>query len=757
MSWFALFFFLSGNCSLVCEIVWIRLSMASFGVNATVMSVMLSIFMAGLGLGSYAAGRLRGRAGGGAPGRYLRWYALCELLIGVSGVVMVPLFTAGEAVTRAGWFSLAWGSFGHHAVAGLLLTVIVLPWAVCMGATFPLALAALEDQPQGQRATSFSFLYRANLLGATAGTFCAAFAWIELLGLRGTLWANAGLNLLIALLAWRLSRRRAGASLATAPAPAAAAREPAQPGPSCLGSIPAAGALLLLCGFVSMGLEVVWIRLYTPRMGTSVYAFASVLIVYLLTSYGGTSYYRYLVRVGRQPPLDTLLLLLAGSCALALPATDQRLADLCPGLSMSLLPLLAGVGPFCFLAGMLTPMIIDQHAQGDATLAGQAYARNILGCILGPLAVGFVLLPWAGERVTTVLLLLPLFALALAYQVRRLAAGVQVAPTARHTVRSLTRLGPALAVLLLLCAGVHTPYDAAQPWVRDYRLKRDYEATALAVTDTAGNRSLYVNGIGMTETTPITKAMAHLPLAHLEHAPERLLVICFGMGTTFRAGLTWDISVDAVDLIPSVPLFFDYFFPEAPQLLASPKARIITDDGRRFLIRTQKRYDVITIDPPPPPDAAASGLLYSTGFYRLAKARLKPGGILQQWYPQGDEETQAALTLALTASFRHVRVFSSVEGWGLHFLASDSPIAVRSATELVARCPVRAQADLIEWGPKRTAAEQFGLILQGELPVAQVAAKAPLAVMLTDDRPVNEYYLVRQWFPGLWRWWRRWL
>ena len=55
--WFFGFFFISGFCSLVYEVVWLRLSMAKFGVTTPMVSIVLSVFMAGLGLGSWAGGR----------------------------------------------------------------------------------------------------------------------------------------------------------------------------------------------------------------------------------------------------------------------------------------------------------------------------------------------------------------------------------------------------------------------------------------------------------------------------------------------------------------------------------------------------------------------------------------------------------------------------------------------------------------------------------------------------------------------------
>src|SRR5207245_7425801 len=60
--------------------------------------------------------------------------------------------------------------------------------------------------------------------------------------------------------------------------------------------------------------------------------------------------------------------------------------------------LLFSITPLCAVLGYLTPSLIDKDALGDPADAGNAYALNVLGCILGPLFASYVLLPWVGER-----------------------------------------------------------------------------------------------------------------------------------------------------------------------------------------------------------------------------------------------------------------------------------------------------------------------------------------------------------------------
>src|SRR6266478_176618 len=159
------------------------------------------------------------------------------------------------------------------------------------------------------------------------------------------------------------------------------------------------------------------------------------------------------------------------------------------------------------------------------------------------------------------------------------------------------------------------------------------------------------------------------------------------MGTSFRSALSWNVPSTVAELVPSVPRLFGFYHPDGPALLVSPLARVEIDDGRRLLERSSKDFDLITIDPPPPVEAAGSSLLYSREFYEVARRRLRPGGILQQWFPGGEPTILVSITRALTESFSNVRVFRAIEGEGYHFLASDTPIPARTAADLAARLP----------------------------------------------------------------------
>src|SRR5262249_38713079 len=151
--------------------------------------------------------------------------------------------------------------------------------------------------------------------------------------------------------------------------------------------------------------------------------------------------------------------------------------------------------------------------------------------------------------------------------------------------------------------------------------------------------------------------MVHLPLAFHEGQPGSALIVCFGMGTSYRSALSWGIPTTAVELVPSVKDAFGFYHADANRVVADPNGHIVVDDGRRFLKRSREKFDVIVVDPPPPPGAAGSSLLYSEEFYRLAKEHLNPRGILQAWFPGADDITVQAVLRSIAESFPHVRRF----------------------------------------------------------------------------------------------------
>jgi spermidine synthase len=718
MTWYFVFFFVSGFCGILYEIVWLRLAMAQFGVTNALVSIVLSMFMAGLGLGSWGSGLLARRYGNRAGTLGLRLYALAELLIGISAL-LVPLELGwGRALLeRVGLPS----SGTYYFASGIWIAWTLIPWCAAMGATIPLAMEAIRSNFRGESSSSFSFLYLANVVGATAGAIIPLFL-IELYGFRGTLKIGAVLNGALAIAAFALSLRT-GVRQANTAIPSNAL--PESSGEQLLPNRRPL-VLLLATGLTSMGLEVVWIRQFTPYLGTMVYAFATILALYLVSTLIGSKIYRAWNKKGMGEPALIWLGLGFAAC-LSLAAGDPQFR-----IPTMLRPAL-GIVPFSMILGFITPMLVDRWSGGNPHRAGTAYAANVVGCILGPLLSGFLLLPFTSEH--WVICILGFAWIAVGWNPQWLTA-----TAARGRLRWV---GYAMTVLALELAWISKGYESQFP---NHEVLRDSTATIVAYTGPNGNKQLLVNGVGITSLTPITKMMAHFPMAFLNRPPQSALNICFGMGTTFRSLLSWGVPTTSVELVPSVPRVFSYYHPDGAQLLRSPLSRVVIDDGRRYLERSSEQFDVITIDPPPPIEAAGVSMLYSKQFYAVINRRLRPDGILQQWLWEGDAVVRSAVARAVAESFPYVRVFQYYPsyGFGYQFLASRQPIPQLSGAELIARMPQAAVRDLMEWPFKPTPEQEMNYVLRQEIPVAQMVAADPNAGAIEDDRPVNEYVLLRR-------------
>jgi len=665
--------------------------------------------MLGLALGSWQGGKFVRfmRIRGLSP---LYIYAFAEFFIGL-GAFIVPEFFGYSSNFLSTLGEL--NSKYYLVISALFISGSILPWCFAMGMTYPLVMAYIEDEKFNYR-SSFSYLYLANVIGAMLGAVTTAFIIIELLGFHKTLFVGASFNFFIALLSFYLAIR------SSRPLQESSKKENdpltnKDSSPKRLGY-----SMLFLTGFTSMAMEVIWTRAFTPIIETTIYAFASLLATYLLATWIGSLLYRYHLKENKIWSLSELLPYIAVSSILPLILNDPHFN---PGIPT----VLFSIFPFCGILGYLTPKLIDEYSSGVPNSAGCIYAINIVGCILGPLLAGYVLLPFLGVKSSLLLMALPFFIFLFRPRVKL--------SQQTNVTRVLSLLVVGFAIFFIRTYEDPTLYDKAE-------IRRDYTATIISSGEEM-DKQLLVNGIGITVLTPITKVMAHLPLSHLQVQPQSALAICFGMGTTFRSLFSWGIDVTAVELVPSVKKAFPYYFDDAKDILLSPRARVIIDDGRRFLKRSKDIFDVITLDPPPPVEASGSSLLYSYEFYQDVKKHLRPGGILQQWFPSGEEKILQAVTRSLVRAFPYVRVFNSVEDWGFHFLASDQPIETITPKKMFTRMPDTAKKDLMEWYPGETIEEIMAEILKREVSLKQVLS-SDKNIEVTDDKAFNEYFMLRR-------------
>lgn len=710
-------FFLSGFTALLYQTIWMRLALAAFGVNTSVVATVLAVFMLGLAVGSVLATRVlrfaERRAGLGP----LRVYGLAELVVGVGAVGVPALLALGRHVLLS--VGPASGAL-YTILSTAILSMLLFPFCAAMGLTFPSAVSFLRSVgASGEGRLPFSALYVANVLGALVGAVVTPLFLIEYHGFLATSRGAAVVNLAIAVTALVLySRQRLHPMDMQPPAPVASgALDP---------EARARRLALFVTGFSTMGMELVWMRVYPTVIGTFVYSFAAIIAVYLLATTLGSMLYRSLRRFPSAGRMGLWFPWLGATSLLPLLSASTNFEKF-----RGFPRVFIGLVPFCALLGFVTPALIDREAGDDPGRVGWAYGINLIGCLLGPLVAGFVLLPVFSTRTSAIVLALPLFLMLLVKPVRR----------DGHPAFSVAAVCAAAAILW----STHL-FEEGFP---SAQVRRDHVATVVA-SGTGTNKSLYVNGIGMTVLTTITKMMAHFPAAHLtrqDGQPIHALVICFGMGTTFRSLASWGADVTAVDLVPSVPDMFGYFHPDGPDLVRNSggRLRIVHDDGRRFLDRSSETFDIITIDPPPPVEAAGSSLLYTKEFYASAKRKMKPGAILQTWLPTGDRETVAGFAKSVLESFPYVRVCGSFQGHGFHVSASNDPIPVLTPEQLVARMPPAAVADMEEW-IDAPPAKFFEFMLGNEYVVDSllIGGSREATLAITDDRPVNEFYFMRR-------------
>ena len=706
------------------------MAIGSFGIVTPVLSVVLAVFMLGLAMGSWLGGHgistLVKKTGFSA----LLFYACTELAIGLGAFAVPKLFVLGEHIL----LSIGeMNSFCYLSLSAIVLAASILPWCVCIGATLPFMMTYIREH-DFQDTDSFSFLYLANVLGAMIGTFLAAIVCIEILGLRHTLWLAAFGNFLIAVISGCLEWQQRHSSVV--------AREIDVPSTTLTpisthtrsGNYGIVKWILFSTGFIAMAMEIVWIRAFTPVLKTQVYSFAMIVFTYLGATIVGLWIYRQDRRKNCLIPMGDLIASMAITAFLPVQLNDSRLI-VTDQKSVNILVatiLLASICPICAFFGYLTPSLVDKYAGGLPTKAGELHAINILGCILGPLFACYFLLPYVSERHALILLALPFFAFYFFLN--------NAQPKTQQLKWGLMA-GAALFVSVFFTRDFEGMLIQSH---KNTMVRRDYSASVISLGNDF-NKSLLVNGIGVTHLTSITKFMVHLPLALHKGKPESVLVIGFGMGTTYRSALSWNIDTTVVELVPSVTKAFGFYYADAMRFLNDTNGHLIIDDGRRYLKRIDKKFDIIVVDPPPPVEAAGSSMLFSSEFDSLARQHLKPDGVFAMWFPGGESVIAQAIFSSMRSAFPYVRCFSSVEGWGVHMLASMEPIEDLDTGQLAARMPETAKNDLLEWNGSQSAAAFLDGVITNEISFPS-SVKIDAEIQITDDKPLNEYFFLRRLF-----------
>ena len=258
---------------------------------------------------------------------------------------------------------------------------------------------------------------------------------------------------------------------------------------------------------------------------------------------------------------------------------------------------------------------------------------------------------------------------------------------------------------------------------------------------------LWVAGTSMTLLTVDAKLMPILPLIARPDS-KRALVVAFGMGTAFRSALIAGLRTDTVELVPSVPDMFGFYYPDAPEVLADPAGRVIIADGRNHLELTTERFDIILTDPPPPIESSGASVISSLEYYEAGRDHLTDGGVMMQWVPYGAPEADFQDHIRTFASvYPHVAVIKGAGGYGAYMLGSASPLSFEpdAIREILARPGVLEDISSAYDSPATTVDGWIDVIARQQwLAGPAVALYAGVGPLITDDRPRPEYFLLRR-------------
>lgn len=734
-------FFVSGMPALMYQVIWQRVLSLYFGVDIYSTTVTVATFMLGLGLGSLAGGQLADRS----P-HPRRWYAACELALGLFGLASLPLFGAVGAQLAGSPLAV---------VAPVDFALLLVP-TFLMGMTLPLICQSIRTADD-RIGSHFSRLYALNTAGAATGALLTAYLAIGLLGLDGATWLAAGLNLALAATVLALGEGRAAAAESVArDSPLA----PAAP-------LPLLAGLAFLSGLVALSYEIVGYRLLSCLLHGTVYVFGTLLFVFLCGIAGGAWAARrhadrpaplrrfalaqlalaaYLVvlftLLGRFSWLPGLRHLIAASSLISFhPAPELAAGQLDLPALYSLLDIMlwatAFFGPPALLMGYGLPQLMRAATASVARLGrsvGWLYLANILGSTAGALLVGFVTLHYLGSERTLVGVALAACLTAAAalgppaggrrpaYAWRLAAAGLMVvawlALPAPGRLLAALQYGDAPAVELI----------GAEDRSGVVALRRQSAVVTFAEeARLVGVRRLLIDGAGHGQfESDEVELDWNVQLALTAHpAPRRVLAIGLGDGKMAATVL----SVPEVEELVVVELnaALRRLLAATPQgrwLEASGKLRVIHDDGRRWVqANPGERFDLVLLWPLHAAHAY-SGNLYSLEFLELLAARLADGGLL---YLRTADSYSTARTLATV--FPHlVRIQKD------RYVASLRPIRF---------VPGRHGVDR----------EQLAGRLQADRRlILERTAGAPLN---RDLRPNAEYYLTYPWAGVLTTWGRR--
>ncbi len=607
-----LLFFLSGFPALIYQIVWQRALFSIYGVNIESVTIVVSAFMLGLGLGSLVGGRV-------ATNRSAPWLLLfsgAELGTALYGVLSLPLFHwVAEFTAGAPPFQ-----------TGLLSFALVFWPTVLMGATLPLLVEQLV-KVSGNVGRSVGVLYFVNTLGSAVACFLAALVTMRRLGMSGSIEMAVMLNTFVglAVLAMHFYWRGQGR------AEEAGRAEKRDLAPI----LPFRIAVLLaaMAGFLSLSYEIVWYRLYSYASGGPAQCFALVLGSVLAGVAVGSLLSRRICRgesAEVAPLVRSILLLVTMANLLAfavVPVTALLVQRVSYVWSLPLIAVAAG------MLGSTFPLVCHISVRPDARAgAGMSYLyfSNIVGSAAGSWMVGFVLMDFWTLRWISVFLAL-------------LGAGIAVALSGAAQLRRRERTNAFLLAAGLSVAVMLSSRPLFATIYGQMQSKQDWGQPGTRLTDIVENRSGVItvdedgaifgggvfDGWMTTDIRETDQLMRPLALSFFHPSPKQVLVV--GMsGGAWSEIIANHPQLEKEVIVEINPGYLEIVrrYPQVTPLLHNSKVELVIDDGRRWMFRHRDhQFDVIVMDTIYNFRANATNLL-SVEFLRLARQLLAPGGIL---------------------------------------------------------------------------------------------------------------------------------
>ena len=655
-----LIFILSGASGLIYQVIWMRQLTLIFGSTVFATSTVLTAFMAGFALGSYYFGRkIDESTGRGEVTAPLRMYALLEAGIGAFCLVW-PLILAALGAIYVLIHRNVTSEFYTLSLIRFVLTfgVILIP-STLMGGTLPVLTRFFVKRLE-QLGTNIGILYALNTFGAVAGTVAAGFFLIEALGIRWTLGVGIAINFAVAAVALALAQKGAGIEDISNQQETKMEEERDDGGDTESQEIPIVDSHLALwaigiSGFCALAYEVLWTRIMVFFLGSTTYAFATMLAAFLFgIALGSMVFSRWVDRIKQPIAVFGIVQLGIGLFALILMPAFEELYGMSQAFQSTF-----GASRFwaffsCFLVmclptflmGASFPLVTKIYTGNARQLGrsiGNVYAVNTVGSILGAFCAGFILIPLLGIRPSIVLTVALNTGIGCFLVLR---GGSRETETGKSLLQGIgvgmPALNAGLAVILLLTLNQplflkSTIFKTQRPGDILIDYNEEVDATVTTLKDDEGVYRLYVDTNQAADASrwdsPSHRVIAHLPLL-LHPRPKQALVVGFGMGLTSHSITQHGVRVDAIELSSGVISAAQKHFTHINgNVFENPQFNYRLNDGRNHILMTKTKYDMISTGIIHPLVSAGSSNIYTADFYRLCRRILSEDGIMCQWVP----------------------------------------------------------------------------------------------------------------------------